>query len=61
MSDPRLKTFCTTDGKRTLSIRYVNGEPRAWITDHGPDFQAQHQFAVGIERELCEMVFGKEE
>jgi hypothetical protein len=55
--DARVKTFTTKDGKRTLTIRFVAGEPRAWITDALPDYQDQHYFTSSIEDELCNVFF----
>lgn len=59
MPDPRVKVFSTKDGKRVLTIRFVDGKPRAWITDHASDFQAQHEFSEGIEEQLCDFIFNK--
>jgi hypothetical protein len=55
--DARVKVYTTTDGKRSLTVRFVAGKPRVWITDSLPDFQDQHGFAESIEDEICNIFF----
>ena len=57
MADARVKIYPTTDGKIVLTVRYVAGEPRAWLTVHAPDFQNQYSFPESTEKELCEALF----
>lgn len=55
--DARFKVYSTDDGKFSLTVRYVAGEPRAWISSYAPDYQSQASFPPSIEKELCELVF----